>query len=159
MAESSTSFKKNNNANPVGRPKGSVSPITKAFKEILNAQVPEDIQDMYDNVINSAKDGEAWANELFWRKFVPDMKHTDKISLGIKAGDDIDTIIRKIVESLSMYSEYTLDDLFKCLSILTRIKFSDKLEDDGVDVLEICNNDELFKIQKIINEAKNRNKS
>jgi len=156
--KNSSHFCKGKSGNPNGRRVGSTNAATKAWAEIRKLAVA-DYQTAYTELRGAMTLGEGWAHALFFNKLVPKKNPDDCITIEIPqklSGDTVDGYIKRFIEALNNYQEYTIDEWVQIVSVLNRIKFTEQLGNEGISVLELCNQDEIDKIESIVKIAEER---
>jgi hypothetical protein len=141
-----------------GRPKGASNKSTKAWADIRKLAV-NDYESAYKELRAAMTLGEGWAHALFFNKLVPKKNPDDCISIEIPqniSGDSVDAYLKRFIEALKNYQEYTMDEWVQIVSVLNRIKFTEKFGNEGIAVLELCNQDEMDKIEAIVKVAEKR---
>ncbi len=158
MANSKTSFKKGETGNPNGRGKDSKNKSSEKWVD-LKKQAVEDYNKAYKLLWTHMEAGEGWAFQIFFNKLVPKKKFEECIRVEVPeylSSDTVDGYLRRFIEALRNYEEYTVDEWLQVVSVLNRIKFTEKLESAGVSALNICNQDELDQIESIFKKAEVR---
>lgn len=151
-------FKKGEVTNPNGRGKGTKNKSSEKFID-LKKKAAEDYGKAYKWLIKHMEVGEGWAFQIFFRQLVPKKKFEECIRVEVPeylSSDTVDGYLRRFIEALRNYKEYTVDEWLQVVSVLNRIKFTEKLESAGVAALHICNQEELDQIESIFRNAEDR---
>lgn len=158
MANSKTSFKKGETGNPNGRGKDSKNKFSKKWID-LKKKAAEDYGKAYEWLMKHMEAGEGWAFQIFFKQLVPKKKFEECIRVEVPeylSSDTVERYLRRFIEALRNYEEYTVDEWLQVVSVLNRIKFTEKLESAGVAALHICNQEELDQIESIFKTAEER---
>lgn len=151
-------FKKGEVTNPNGRGKGNKNKTSEKFID-LKKKAAEDYDKAYKLLWTHMEAGEGWAFQIFFNKLVPKKKFEECIRVEVPeylSSDTVDKYLRRFIEALKNYEEYTVDEWLQVVSVLNRIKFTEKLESAGVSALNICNQEELEQIESIFKKAEHR---
>ena len=127
-----TCFKKGEVNNPKGRPKGSISPLRKQLLGLRN-RASDDFLEVYDELREYMKSGEAWAFQIFFKELASMPKEwlnevdTSNVFKDIKTSKDIQHCFITLFESLINDDSMSKKEAFDLIKSLNNTEINDNL--------------------------------
>ena len=153
-------FTKNNNANPVGRPKGKLSKSTIAWRKVRDEAV-KDYKEAYDEIRLAMQQGEGWAHQIFYSKIVFKKAMEETISLNLPSkieGETTDSYLRRFIEALGDFNEYTFDEVMLVIKALNKVKLTESITDGKENIFQYLEDDQIELVCSMIEESKKKQK-
>jgi hypothetical protein len=127
-----TSFKKGIVNNPKGRPKGSISPLRKQLLGLRN-RASDDFLEVYDELREKMKSGEAWAFQIFFKELASMPKEwlneidTTNIHKEIKSFKDIQQSLINLFDTLINSDSLSQKEAIDLIKSLKNTEINDSL--------------------------------
>lgn len=148
-------FKAGLSGNPRGRPKGPFSKSTEEYQKIKKLAA-EHYEPMFNVLVEKGLNGEAWAQQLFYKEFIPKKAKEDIVVL-----DTVDKSVQgqivALTEALSEFDQVSHDEAIERLKTLAAVKLTETIDDHNNEVKETRDSlmDKVDKLEYLIDLKRN----
>lgn len=149
----STKFQKGNNANPAGRPKGSVSEYRRKFAEIAKLAA-NDAKDIYNELRECMRAGESWAYQLYVKDLIPKKSFEPTVLVKMEEGQPR---LEALTTAMYGFTELTHPEALDEIKVLKGIEEKEEQKDRGIMLLNLLPVEQLKQIDEWVENAKKEN--